>query len=119
MQHYSPLIMLAVALLACAALLVVLWKRLRAPRSDYRAVPFLSAAETVFFRELVEIYTGSAFICPKVCLRDLIRPVKGLDGSKRQVALNKISSKHVDFVVLRIKEGDYPLDIRTVKKGRL
>jgi hypothetical protein len=104
MQQHSHLILLMVALLACAALLLVLWKRLRATRSIYCAAPFLSAAETVFFRQLLEIYTGLAVVCPKVRLRDLIRPVKGLDRSKYQGALNRISSKHVDFVILRIKD---------------
>lgn len=38
-------------------------------------------------------------ICPKVRLLDLIEPKKGTDGKQRQTLLNKIQSKHVDFVI--------------------
>lgn len=38
-------------------------------------------------------------ICPKVRLLDLVEPRKGTDGKRRQALLNKVQSKHVDFVV--------------------
>lgn len=38
-------------------------------------------------------------ICPKVRLLDLVEPKKGTDGKQRQTLLNKIQSKHVDFVI--------------------
>lgn len=38
-------------------------------------------------------------ICPKVRLLDLVEPKKGTSGKERQTLLNKVQSKHVDFVI--------------------
>ncbi len=83
---------------------VVLSRRLRANKSEYQAVPLLSAAETEFYRFLLGLYGPSAIICPKVRLLDLIRPLQSLEKSDFQVALNRVSSKHVDFVILRVED---------------
>lgn len=42
--------------------------------------------------------TKGWLICPKVRLRDLIEPKRG--AGKKQTLINKIQSKHVDFVLV-------------------
>ena len=98
-----PLV-LVVALLMVGVVgiaLVIRWLRGGANRSLYAARSLLSPAETDFYYCLVHYYGASAILCPKVRLGDLIGPRKGLDKSTYQTALNRVSSKHVDFVILR------------------
>jgi hypothetical protein len=57
---------------------------------------FLSAAELSFYRVLVTVVAERAVLCPKVGLGDLffvIRP------QENRAAFNRISQKHVDFVL--------------------
>jgi very-short-patch-repair endonuclease len=82
----------------------VLSRLIKADRSEYQAVPLLSAAEVEFFRCLESICGASVLICPKVRLADLVLPRKGLDRSKFQIAFNRVSAKHVDFVLLRSED---------------
>lgn len=42
-------------------------------------------------------------ICTKVRLLDLIEPKKGTGNKQRQTLLNKIQSKHIDFVICNEK----------------
>jgi len=65
---------------------------------QYRPVSFSSAAETEFFFALDSFVAGRARILSKVRLADLAQPV----ASRRsfwQTSFNRISSKHVDFVI--------------------
>lgn len=48
-------------------------------------------------------------ICPKVRLLDLVEPKKGTDSKQRQALLNKVQSKHVDFVIC-----DEKLNVRLI-----
>jgi len=93
-----------VAVVVLVALVATALLRRAQDRSDYRAVDLLSPAEIEIYRCLTQLYGMSASICPKVRLADLIMPQKGLDRSKFQTAFNRISAKHVDFVILRVED---------------
>lgn len=57
---------------------------------------FLSPAEAVFLRVLREATGDGALICPKVRLADLIYAPR---QEERQAALNRVTRKHLDFVL--------------------
>jgi Protein of unknown function (DUF2726) len=107
-MHQVQTLWIEVALFAFVFLVVLpvlglVAKRLfrRGNHSEYRAVPLLSPAEAEFFRCLVDLYGASAVVCPKVRLVDLVRPSQEMDRSKFQIAFNRVSAKHVDYVLLR------------------
>ena len=56
----------------------------------------LSPAELSFFKVLQNAGGQSVLICPKVRLADIIKPT---EKQNYQTALNKISRKHIDFVL--------------------
>lgn len=58
-----------------------------------------SAAERSFLGVLEQIVGQQYRIIGKVRIADIIRPRKGLSISARASALNRITSKHVDFAV--------------------
>ncbi len=59
---------------------------------------FLSVSEMSFYKVLQQVVGNKALICPKVSLKDLFF-VKISDRSKQNTYLNKISRKHVDFLL--------------------
>ena len=61
---------------------------------------FLTAAEQSFFGVLKQTVGSRYQICPKVNLKDVLFIRKGTDNSLRQTIFNKISRKHLDFVLL-------------------
>jgi hypothetical protein len=68
--------------------------------STYEALPtLLTAAERSFFGVLQQVVPPNLSLFAKVRLADLVQPRSGLNASMRQSALNKICSKHVDFVL--------------------
>jgi hypothetical protein len=56
----------------------------------------LSPAELSFYRVLQNAVGQSVLICPKVRLADILKPA---EKQNYQTALNKISRKHIDFVL--------------------
>lgn len=58
-----------------------------------------SPAERSFLGVLEQAVGEEYLIFGKVRVADIAEPQKGLDKSKRQKALNRISSKHFDFVL--------------------
>jgi len=59
----------------------------------------LTSAECSFFRVLEQV-AGSQFrLFAKVRLADIVKPARGENRTGRQSALNRITSKHVDFVL--------------------
>ena len=56
----------------------------------------LSPAELSFFKVLQNVVGKAALICPKVRLVDILKPIS---AQNYQTALNKISRKHIDFVL--------------------
>ncbi|MDZ4289975.1 MAG: DUF2726 domain-containing protein [Prosthecobacter sp.] len=101
-----PFLILVVALPLLGLILRAVWLMLRGGPADeavaYRKVGgILTAAERSFFGVLKSVSPESYQIGFKVRLADIIAPVNGLSKSRRQGALNRIQSKHVDFLICR------------------
>ena len=64
-------------------------------RTEY----LLSEAERSFYGVLVQAVGNNKLIFPKVRVADVLSPVRGPGRSRRQIAFNRISSKHFDFVI--------------------
>ena len=72
---------------------------------SYQALPYLlTAAERSFYAALSLAVDGRLAIFAKVRVADLITPQKGLTKSDWQGAFNKISAKHVDFVLCDLND---------------
>ena len=61
--------------------------------------PLFSPAERSFFGVLQQAASGNYVVFGKVRVADVLSPEKGLNRSNWQIAFNKISSKHFDFVL--------------------
>ncbi len=73
--------------------------KVKAPEPRFRAAAFLSPAERSFFGVLRQAVENDYHIFAKVRLADIITPEKTNSRSASQVARNKISCKHVDFLL--------------------
>jgi hypothetical protein len=77
----------------------------------------LTPAELSFFKVLEQAVGNDYSLFAKVRLADVIRPVRSESRSGFQTALNRITSKHVDFVVCDSKSltilGVMELDDKT------
>lgn len=60
---------------------------------------FLSNAERSFYGVLVDAVDGRGLVFAKVRVADVLAPRKGMDRSARTRAFNRISAKHLDFVI--------------------
>jgi hypothetical protein len=90
------LVVMFLAVTAIAAILKLKGKP-SAEEIQYQAQgALLSPAELSFFRVLQNVAGKSVLICPKVRLADVIKPNS---KTNYQTALNKISRKHIDFVL--------------------
>lgn len=68
-------------------------------REAYQARQLLTNRELQEYKKLKQYADVRGWlICPKVRLRDLIEPKRG--AAKEQTLINKIQSKHVDFVLV-------------------
>jgi hypothetical protein len=68
--------------------------------SAYEAIPtLLTAAERSFFGVLQQAVASQYQIFAKVRLADIVRPVRSPSRSGWQAAFNRITGKHVDFVL--------------------
>ena len=66
----------------------------------YEAIPaLLTPAERSFFGVLQQAVASEYQVFAKVRLADIVRPVRNPSRSGRQSALNRITGKHVDFVL--------------------
>ena len=82
-----------------------------------------SPAERSFMGVLEKAIGNGYKIFAKVRLADIIEVKKGLSSSARQSAFNRISRKHLDFVICNSKDlsivGGIELDDKShLKKGR-
>lgn len=89
-----------------------------AETAKYEAEPsLLTPTERSFFGVLHQALGPEYYICPKVRLADIIRPAKQSSRSGWQTAFNRISGKHVDFVICNPADlgvlGVVELDDRT------
>jgi very-short-patch-repair endonuclease len=97
-------------LLAIVAFIVVLAAIIRRFASKRReAFPYerierlFTPAERSFLGVLEDVLGKEYSILGKVRLADIIRPRKGLPNSERTSALNRITSKHVDFAICDLR----------------
>jgi very-short-patch-repair endonuclease len=67
--------------------------------SPYQVCPPLSPAERAFWLVLQQCLPADTVLFTKVRLGDIIKVKSGLDTRTRQSHLNRITSKHADFVV--------------------
>ncbi len=73
-----------------------------APAEEYETSgPLLSPAERSFFGVLQLVTGDNTQIFPKVRLADVIKPRRGGTRSRWQTGFNKISAKHLDFLICR------------------
>lgn len=87
-------------LLVVAASLVRLLGRQQSVAGAYAAVPaLLTPAERSFFGVLQQAVGSDYQIFAKVRLADIVRPVRNPSRSGWQSAFNRITDKHVDFVL--------------------
>jgi hypothetical protein len=98
---FPALILLAVVVIA--AVLLRLFGRLPSLKivpGVYEAIPaLLSPAERSFFGVLQQALGSNYHIFAKVRLADIVRPLRNPSRSGWQSAFNRISGKHVDFVL--------------------
>ncbi len=94
---------IVVALIAIAAVLLRQLGHANKPKTGvigYEGVPeFLSPAERSFFGVLQQAVASEYQIFAKVRLADIIRPARNPSRSGWQSAFNRITGKHVDFVL--------------------
>lgn len=101
----TPLIVAVVALvvLAFAGALVRRLDRqstVQTAARAYEAIPaLLTPAERSFFGVLQQALASDYQIFAKVRLADIVRPIRSPSRSGWQSALNRITGKHVDFVL--------------------
>lgn len=96
----AGLVLLAVA--GALALLAARRQRIdpeAGPPAAYRRRDFLSKAERAFFRVLQQAVGRGGLVFAKVRLADLLTPAGGIGQQGYQAAFNRISAKHVDFVI--------------------
>ena len=105
-MNISTLLFIAVVflvLLVVAASLIQLLGRQRTAQSApgaYEAVPaLLTPAERSFFGVLQQAVASDYQIFAKVRLADIVRPVRNPSRSGWQSAFNRVTGKHVDFVL--------------------
>ncbi len=97
------LALLAIVLAALAAA-AVFYRARRARQGGnlavaYRRRDFLSKGERAFFRVLQQAVGRGGLVLAKVRLADLVIPATGIGHQGWQAAFNRISAKHVDFVI--------------------
>jgi hypothetical protein len=98
----AKLIVLIFVLGLLAALLLLLKRLLPARALPYvRRGPLLTPAELAFHQVLEEAVGEQYHIMAMVRLAEIIAVKSGLDPKERFRALNRITSKHIDFVLCR------------------
>ena len=107
MQHFFAPLLIAIVLLAAISVFFRRQSNLRSAKTlqshsrvSYEAVPaLLSLAEWSFFGVLQQAISSEYLIFAKVRLADIVRPAHSLSRSGWQYAFNRITGKHVDFVL--------------------
>ena len=114
---FIALILLALLVFAAAFLRRFAGEQRAAGGHTYEAVALLTPAERSFFGVLQQAVASDYQIFVKVRLADIIHPLRSPSRSGWQSAFNRITGKHVDFVLcdsegLRVV-GVVELDDRT------
>lgn len=90
-------------LLVFVLLLINLLPKRQTPYPYEKQKALFTAAELAFYAVLSQTLSKQFLIFGKVRLADVIKPQNNLTNSDRQRAFNKISAKHVDFVICQPK----------------
>lgn len=99
------LVVLAVGALILVSSNLVSSKKTPAPTFPYqREAHLFSPAERSFLGVLEQAVGDQYRIMGKARLADVIKVRSGMNGKGRQSALNRIQSKHLDFVVCHAKD---------------
>ena len=119
------LLLIALAIVVLLMLAVVAAAVLKATRGEPDAGPNLYAARSSLFSpaersflgvlELIDL--GELTVTSKVRLADIFEVKPGLDRSARQTAINRITSKHVDFLLIQKTDGKPILGIELDDKS--
>ena len=105
-------LIVAIVVLVVIAVMFALFKGKGAVRSGtakpevyYLRQSLFSPAERSFFGVLETLDYDGVTIASKVRLADIFGIKKGLERGDRQRALNRISAKHVDFLLIQKSDG--------------
>lgn len=91
--------------IAVVAILAMKMKGLPAlNKLPYEGKPLFSAAERSFLGVLDQAVPSGYRVFGKIRLADVAEVKKGLSNSERQSALNKVSSKHLDFLLCDVRD---------------
>lgn len=96
-----PLVGIIVVFVIIAAVFKVLLTKRKQEPQDYpyeKGPGLFSPAERSFLGVLEQAVNGQCRFLGKVRLADVVKVKTGMSGSARQSALNRIQSKHLDFV---------------------
>ena len=93
------ILIIAITVAVILGLLVKLLKPTPGPYT-YKKIPYLFTKTEKKFLDVLEKTIGSEYkIMGKVRISDIIKPCRTGDRSEWQRAFNKITSKHIDFVI--------------------
>ncbi|WP_221032532.1 DUF2726 domain-containing protein [Actomonas aquatica] len=122
-MNTTPILLLAVvvAVVLVAFAAVALKSKVGEPKADaalYTLRPSIySPAERSFLGVLDLIELGELTISSKVRLADIFEVKPGVDRRERQGAVNRITSKHVDFLLIQKSDGKPILGIELDDKS--
>jgi very-short-patch-repair endonuclease len=94
-------ILLIVVLLLAALLIRFLAPAAGVVDHKYRKKPLVSEGELAFLKVLMDAANDEQLVFAKVRVADIVTPARGMNKSEWQKAFNRISSKHVDFLLCR------------------
>ena len=101
----KTLVIAALALFAVLAVLRVVFLGRRPNTGVYYAKKSLfTPAERSFLSVLEAVLSSDVRVFGKVRLEDVIGVKSGLERDERQAARNRITSKHVDFLLVRARD---------------
>ena len=99
------MILLLVVLAVLALILKTTWigtlDKEQSPYEQQKAL--LTPAERSFYGVLLQVVGSEFIVFSKVRVADVLKPIGGLDRSNWQIAFNKISAKHFDYVLCDTK----------------
>lgn len=99
MPDTLTILLIVGVLVVLVAMLAVLAKGQGRGKLPYVAAELLSPAERSFYGVLKEAVSSGYQLFVKIRLADLIKVKSGLAPKDRTSALNRISAKHIDFVL--------------------
>jgi len=105
LDFFANFIPLAIGLLVVSSLILIVGLIFKKPTQEQLKInfdkrgPLLSAAEQNFYQHLLEAVPPEVLIFSKVRIADVLKVAATPNRSMWQIAFNKISAKHFDFVL--------------------